>query len=151
MRLILVLTVAFLTLAAPARADHHMIVKQSPYSVAKTLDRLKAVLEKKGITVFARIDHAAGAKKVGMSLRPTELLIFGNPKLGTPLMMANQQIGLDLPLKALAWEDASGIVHLAYTKPKELEDRYDIDDRDEVFKKMTGALDKLTNAALKAE
>lgn len=151
MRLILVLTVAFLAMASSARADHHMLVKQSPYSVAKTLDRLEAVLEKKGITIFARIDHAAGAKKVGKSLRPTELLIFGNPKLGSPLMTANQQIGLDLPLKALAWKDASGIVHLAYTKPKELEERYDIEDRDEVFKKMTGALDKLTNAALKAE
>lgn len=151
MRFILILTIALLAVAPNARADHHMIVKQSPHSVAKTLDRLKAILEKKGITVFARIDHAAGAKKVGQTLRPTELLVFGNPKLGTPLMTANQQIGLDLPLKALAWEDASGTVRLAYTKADELKHRYGIKGRDEVFKKITGALDKLTNAALKAE
>ena len=127
------------------------MVKQSPYSVPKTLDRLSVILEKKGITVFARIDHAAGAKKVGQTLRPTELLVFGNPNLGTPLMAANQQIGLDLPLKALAWEDEGGTVHLAYTKPEELKGRYGIEGRDEVFMKMTGALDKLTDAALKAK
>ncbi|MCG8649895.1 MAG: DUF302 domain-containing protein, partial [Pirellulales bacterium] len=89
--------------------------------------------------------------KVGQELRPTQLLIFGNPKLGTPLMTANQRIGIALPLKALAWEDASGTVWLGYTKPDELKARFDIKERDEVFTKMTGALDNLTNAALKPE
>ncbi len=151
MRIVLVLIFAFLVMATGVRADHHMIVKQSPHSVAKTLDRLSAILKKKGITVFTRVDHAAGAKKVDMALRPTQLLIFGNPKLGTPLMTADQQIGLALPLKALAWQDEAGKVWLGYTKPAELQHRYGIKGRDEVFKKMTGALNNLTNAALKAE
>lgn len=140
-----------LLLATPATADDDMIVKKSPHSVTKTLDRLTGILEKKGITIFTRIDHGAGAAKVGQELRPTQLLIFGNPKLGTPLMTANQRIGIALPLKALAWEDEAGTVWLGYTEPDELKDRFDIDERDEVFKKMTGALDNLTNAALKAE
>lgn len=152
MRLIGVLITALLVLVpAAVRADDDMIVKSSPHSVSVTLDRLTAILEEKGITVFARIDHAAGAKKVDLSLRPTEVLIFGNPKLGTPLMSANQRIGLDLPLKVLAWEDASGAVWLGYTEPEELKDRYDVEERDEVFKKITSALDGLTNSALKAQ
>jgi len=84
----------------------------SHHSVKDTIDRLEASLKAKGITVFARIDHAAGAKSVDLPLRPTELIIFGNPKAGTPLMQATQTIGLDLPLKALAWQDASGKVWL---------------------------------------
>jgi uncharacterized protein (DUF302 family) len=148
-RIILVAVAAFMALATSAWAGDDMIVKKSPHSVAVTLDRLSAILEKKGITVFARIDHAAGAKKIGADLAPTQLLIFGNPKLGTPLMTSNRRIGLELPLKALAWKDANGAVWLGYTKPDELKDRFDIDDRDEVFKKMTGALNKLTDAALK--
>lgn len=150
-RLLLSAAFALLLFATPATADDDMIVKKSPHSVAKTLDRLAAILEKKGVTVFTRVDHAMGAAKVGQELRPTQLLIFGNPKLGTPLMSANQRIGIALPMKALAWEDESGTVWLGYTEPKELKDRFDIKERDEVFKKMTGALDNLTNAALKAE
>jgi uncharacterized protein (DUF302 family) len=90
---------------------------RSRNSVKVTVDRLEASLKAKGITVFARIDHAAGAAAVGTPLRPTELLIFGNPTAGTPLMQAEQTIGIDLPLKALAWEDASGDVWIAYNDP----------------------------------
>jgi len=151
MRYIMILVFAFALQIGVARADDDMITKQSPYSVAKTLDRLSAIMEKKGITVFTRVDHAAGAKKVGLTLRPAQVLIFGNPKLGTPLMNAEPKIGLDLPLKALAWEDSSGKVWLGYTKPSELKDRYDVEGVDKVFKKITGALDKLTSAAVKAE
>ncbi len=86
----------------------------SKYSVKDTLDRLEADLKVKGITVFARIDHAAGAAAVAMPLRPTEVLIFGNPKAGTPLMQSKQTIGIDLPLKMLGWEDADGKVWLTY-------------------------------------
>ena len=87
----------------------------SKYSVKDTLDRLEADLKAKGITVFARIDHAAGAASVSMPLRPTEVLIFGNPKGGTPLMYSlNETIGIDLPLKMLGWQDADGKVWLAY-------------------------------------
>jgi uncharacterized protein (DUF302 family) len=96
-------------------AEDGLITIASKHSVRDTLDCLEASLKAKAITVFARIDHAGGARSVGMELRPTELLIFGDPKAGTPLMQANQSIGLDLPLKVLAWQDAGGKVWLTYT------------------------------------
>ena len=151
MRSMLMALAALLVMVAPGFANDDLVVKKSPHSVGMTLDKLTAVLESKGITVFARIDHAAGAAKVDQQLRPTQVLVFGNPKLGTPLMSADQRIGLDLPLKALAWQDASGAVWLGYTKPDALKARYAIEGRDEVFAKITGALDKLTGAALKTE
>ena len=92
-----------------------LITIATNHSVKQTLDRLEASLKAKAITVVARIDHAAGAKSVGMDLRPTELLIFGNPKAGTPLMQANQTIGLDLPLKVLAWQDTETKVWVTHT------------------------------------
>jgi uncharacterized protein (DUF302 family) len=96
-------------------SEDGLITIASNHSVQETLDRLEASLKAKAIAVFARIDHAAGARSVGMELRPTELLIFGNPKAGTPLMQANQAIGLDLPLKVLVWEDAKAKVWLTHT------------------------------------
>src|ERR1700733_12147150 len=87
---------------------------KSSHGPKETVDRLVAEVEAKGLTVFARVDHAAGAREAGLALRPTELVIFGNAKGGTPLMQAFQTIGIDLPLKALAWEDASGKVWLSY-------------------------------------
>jgi uncharacterized protein (DUF302 family) len=89
-------------------ADDGLVTIASAHPVRDTIDRLAASLAARGITVFARIDHAAGAASVGMELRPTELLIFGNPKAGTPLMQAGQTIAIDLPLKVLAWQDAAG-------------------------------------------
>lgn len=94
-----------------------LTTNRSRGSVKVTIDRLEAALRESGVNVFARIDHAAGAASVGMQLRPTEVLIFGNPKAGTPLMQANQTIGLDLPLKVLAWEDAEGGVWVSYNDP----------------------------------
>ncbi len=129
--------------------DKDLVIKESAHSVSVTIDKLKAVLKSKGITVFARIDHAAGAKKVGQKLEPTELLIFGNPKLGTPLMQSNQKIGLDLPLKAIAWKDKDGKVRLGYPSPEYLKEKYGITDKDTVFTKITGALGKFTDAAVK--
>jgi uncharacterized protein (DUF302 family) len=99
---------------ADTMPEDGLVSVESKYSVKDALDRLEADLKAKGITVFARIDHAAGAASVGMPLRPTELLIFGNPKGGTPLMQSNQTIGIDLPLKMLGWQDADGKVWLAY-------------------------------------
>ena len=96
-------------------SEDGLVSVASKYSVKDTLDRLEADLKAKGLTVFARIDHAAGAASVAMPLRPTEVLIFGNPKGGTPLMQSNQTIGIDLPLKMLGWQDADGKVWLAYT------------------------------------
>jgi uncharacterized protein (DUF302 family) len=104
-----------------------LITIASKHSVKETLDRLETALKAAGITIFARVDHSGGAESVGMPLRPTELLIFGNPKGGTPLMQANQTIGLDLPLRVLAWEDAEGKVHLTYNDIDWLATRYGLD------------------------
>jgi uncharacterized protein (DUF302 family) len=91
-----------------------------------TMDRLDAEVIARGLTVFARVDHAAGAAKVGMTLRPTELLIFGNAKGGTPLMQSNQTAGIDLPLKALVWQDVSGQTWLSYNDPGWLAKRHEL-------------------------
>ncbi len=126
-----------------------MISKKSAYGVTETLDRLEMVLKKKGITIVTRWSHSAGAEKVGIPLRPTELLLFGNPKLGSHLFTSTQTAGIDLPLKALAWEDEKGQVWLTYNDPAYIANRHGITDRAEIIKKMTGALDKLTAAAIK--
>jgi uncharacterized protein (DUF302 family) len=107
-------------------AEHGLVTLASTRSVKDTIDRLEAEAKAKGLTIFARIDHAGGATSAGLSLRPTELLIFGNAKGGTPLMQGAQTIGVDLPLKALAWEDAGGKVWLSYNDPAWLADRHGI-------------------------
>lgn len=103
-----------------------LIAVKSPFSPKETMDRLENLLQQKGMTIFARIDHAAGAKKVGKTLRPTELLIFGNPQGGTPFMECAQTVGIDLPLKALVWEDATGQVWLGYNDPAFLAARHGV-------------------------
>ena len=128
-------------------ADKGMISKKSHYSVKVTLDKLENVLRKKGITIVTRWSHDAGAKKVGIPLRPTELLIFGNPKLGSHFFTSNQTAGIDLPMKALAWKDKKGQVWLTYNDPTYIANRHTIGDRPKIVKKMTGALNKLTNVA----
>jgi uncharacterized protein (DUF302 family) len=135
--------------AAPqaSAAPDGMIVKSSAHSVSATLDKLEAVLKKNGIRVFARVDHAAGAESVGLDLPATQVLIFGNPKLGTPLMQASRSVAIDLPMKALAYADGDGGVHLAYNDPAYFAERHGISGQDAVIDKMTGALDKLTDAA----
>ena len=105
-------------------AEDGLVTLASRYSVKDALDRLEAELKARNITIFARIDHAAGAASAGMPLRPTEVLIFGNPKAGTPLMQANQTIGIDLPLKVLAWQDAAGKVWLTYNDTSWLAQRH---------------------------
>jgi uncharacterized protein (DUF302 family) len=96
----------------------------SNHAPKETLDRLAATAEAKGMTVFARIDHAAGAAEVGLSLRPTAVLIFGTAKAGTGLMQENQTIGIDLPLKALVWQDEQGKTWLSYNEPAWLAERH---------------------------
>jgi uncharacterized protein (DUF302 family) len=98
----------------------------SRFGAKDTMDRLEAEVRSKGITVFCRIDHAAGAAQVGLALRPTEVLIFGSPKSGTPLMQSNQTIGIDLPLRALVWEDAAGSVWVSYNEPAWLARRHGV-------------------------
>ncbi len=124
-----------------------LLIKSSQYSVNETINRLESIVKKKGITVFARINHGQGAKKAGIELAPTELLIFGNPKLGAPLMQSNQTSGIDLPLKAIAWQDKQGKVWLGYNTPAYIAERHSINDKAAVIKKMTGALNKFSNYA----
>jgi uncharacterized protein (DUF302 family) len=131
---------------APAHAES-LVKHESKFSVKETMDKLAVALEGRGIKVVARVDHAAGAKAVGMDLPPAEVMMFGNPKLGTPLMQSNPAIGIDLPMKVLAWQDSGGKVWIGYTAPDALKARYAITDRDEAFKAMAGALDGLAKAA----
>jgi uncharacterized protein (DUF302 family) len=109
-------------------ADDGLITLPSMHDFETTLGRLLAALAEKSITVFARVDHAAGAKDVGLHLRPTTLVVFGNPLAGTPLMEAAQIAGIDLPLKALVWEDADGTVRLSYNDPHWIAARHHLGD-----------------------
>ena len=113
-----------LLLASHAWAADGLISLKSPYSPRTTMDRLENILKHKAMTIFARIDHAAGAARVGQTLRPTEVLIFGNPQGGTPFMACEQTVGIDLPLKALVWQDAQGQVWLGYNDPDFLAQRH---------------------------
>jgi uncharacterized protein (DUF302 family) len=108
--------------------DNGMVHLSSPYSVSETLKKLDAVLQSRGLTVFARIDHSGEAEKVGMKMHPTQLIIFGSPKGGTPLMVASPTLAIDLPLKALVWEDAGGKVWLSYNTAEYLKQRHNIPD-----------------------
>jgi len=143
----IVFTLFILSLSVPIYAADKYTLKKSSFSVSETLDRLETVLKKKGITIFVRIDHAAGAEQVGLKMTDTQLLIFGNPKMGTPLMNEQRLMGLDLPMKALAWKDDNNQVWLAYTNPSELQQRHGIKNQT-IIDKMTSALDGLTNKAL---
>jgi uncharacterized protein (DUF302 family) len=109
-------------------ANNGIISQLSQYSVPVTIDRLEAILEVKGITIFARIDQQAEAEKVELSLCPTQLLLFGNPKAGTSLMVAEPTIALDLPLKVLAWEATDGKVWVSYNDPNYLKERFSLSD-----------------------
>lgn len=124
-----------------------LVVLESPVSVAETLDRLEATIEENGLIVVARVDHAANADGADETLRPTELLIFGNPALGTQLMQTTQTIGIDLPQKFLAWEDESGQVLLAYNDPAYLADRHGIGETDETIQQVSDALAMLAEGA----
>jgi uncharacterized protein (DUF302 family) len=121
-------TLVAFTLGAAATlsfAVDGLIALKSPHSAKETMNRFEAVAKEKGLNIFARVDHAAGAAKVGKTLRPTEVLIFGNPQGGTPFMECAQSVGVDLPLKALAWEDAQGQAWLGYNDPAWLAKRHD--------------------------
>lgn len=117
--------------------DNGMVHLSSPYSVAETLKRVEAVLQGRNLTVFARIDHSGEAEKVGLKMRPTQVIIFGSPKGGTPVMVAAPTVAIDLPLKALVWEDAEGKVWVSYNSPEYLKQRHNIPD--ELVKNIAGA------------
>ena len=129
-------------------SDDGLVTLPSSHDFATTLGRLTAALEAKGLAIFARIDHAAGAANVGMALRPTTLIVFGNPAGGTPLMQAAQTAGIDLPLKALVWQDSDGTVHVTYNDPAWIAARHRLGDgAAHAVAAMTSALDGLARHA----
>jgi uncharacterized protein (DUF302 family) len=142
----LLLRLTLLT-ATAVQADAGLLNVPSQFSVQDTAERFAKAAEKAGLKIFARIDHAAGAAKVDMSLRPTQLVIFGSPKVGTALLTSDQRIGIDLPLKALVWQDAEGKVWLSYNSPDYLLGRFAIEDRVSVKQKIAGALAKFAATA----
>lgn len=146
-RLIVLISLVALIPVMSIAAENGLVNKKSHFSVKVTLDRLENALRKKGITIVTRWSHHAGAKKAGIPLRPTELLIFGNPKLGSHFFTSQQTAGIDLPMKALAWKDEKGQVWLTYNDPTYIANRHGIDNRPAIVKKMTGALNKLSNVA----
>jgi len=128
--------------------DNGLTTTPSARGVKDSIDRLESEVRSKGMTVFARIDHAAGATEAGMSLRPTQLLIFGSAKAGTPLMQAEQTIGIDLPLKVLAYEDADGKVWLSYNEPRWLAARHGVAEQfADVTQRMAALLAAVSKAA----
>ncbi|MEW8436322.1 MAG: DUF302 domain-containing protein [Candidatus Thiodiazotropha sp.] len=139
--------ILILVSASAALADSGLVNVSSQFSVGETADRFASAATGAGLKVFNRIDHAAGAAKVGKTLRPTELIIFGSPKVGTALMTSDQRIGIDLPLKALVWQDAEGKVWLSYTNPDYLFGRFSINDREKVKGNVSGALKKFAKHA----
>ena len=138
---------AIFFIVSTAAAVDGLISVKSSHDVKVTADRLEDILKKKGMNVFIRIDHSAGAEKVGKKLRPTELVVFGNPKVGTPLMQCNQSVGIDLPQKALIWQDDKGQVWLSYNDPNYLAQRHGLSQCAEVIKKVEKALSNFAKAA----
>lgn len=124
-----------------------LAVLASRHGAKKTMDRLQAAVAAAGMTIFARIDHAEGAEAVGMTLPPMEVLVFGSPKAGTPLMQKIRSFGIDLPLKALVWEDDDGKVWLAYNQPAWIAHRHGAVGMEAIIKAMTDALAKVAAEA----
>lgn len=145
---LLILSFLSLALFAPASfAATGMIDVQSAHSVKQTAKRLEKALKSKGLKIFHRQDHAKGAKKIGAELRPTLLIVFGNPKAGTVLMQCQQSIAIDLPQKALIWEDAAGKVWLSYNDPKYLQSRHQMQGCEKPIENISKALANFANAA----
>jgi len=126
---ILILHFSFCFSQGIATKENGLITIASAYSVKETTEKFIETIKTKGLTVFARIDHAANASNQGLTLRPTELVIFGNPKAGTPLMQDNQTSGIDLPLKVLIWEDENGKVWLTYNDTQWIASRHGLSDK----------------------
>ena len=147
MRQLFCITIGLFLFASTIYADDGLISLKSSHNVKTTADRLENELKQKGMTVFIRINHAEGAQKVGKKLRPTELIVFGNPKVGTPLMQCRQSTAIDLPQKALIWEDEKGQVWLSYNDPHYLVERHGITGCAEVIKKVEKALSNFAKAA----
>ncbi|HGY9588862.1 TPA: DUF302 domain-containing protein [Vibrio harveyi] len=130
-------------------AEESVIRVASQHSVQDTANKFVQIAQGKGLNVFARVNHQENAAKVDMTLRPTEVIVFGNPKVGTPLMQCAQEVAIDLPQKVLVYEDVEGKTWLAYNNPMYLKERHGIEECDEVLTKVSGVLSKLTGAAAK--
>lgn len=144
---IMIIVLFIIAVSLPLSAAEGLLHVESDYTAAQTADRLESILKEKGMTVFNRINHSEAAQKVGVELRATELLIFGNPKVGSPLMKCQQTVGIDLPQKALIWEDADGQVRITYNDPAYLQKRHKISGCDEVLGKVGNVLKGITKAA----
>ena len=147
MKTSLITVLVVLTMAASVYAAEGMIDVESAYGVEETADRLDNVLKEKGMTIFNRVKHSDAAKNAGVELRHTELIIFGNPKAGSPLMKCLQSVAIDLPQKALIWKDSAGRVWISYNNPRYLEKRHNISNCEEVITKIEKALAGISKAA----
>ncbi|HFB67270.1 MAG TPA: DUF302 domain-containing protein [Aeromonadales bacterium] len=147
----LLLSLFFISLTACASTssiNNGLVSIKSQNSVDKTVSLLKATLNKKGMTIFTTIDHAANAKKVGLSLRPTQLIIFGNPKIGSKLMACAQSVAIDLPQKYLVSEDKKGQVWITYNTPQYLDKRHGLSACEKIITKVSGALNGIARSAI---
>lgn len=145
---LLALTLVLVSPALYAAGDNGLVHVKTNHSVAKAAERFVHVIQEKGLTLFTQVDHAAGGNKVDLPLRPTHLVIFGNPKLGTPLMQCNQALAMDLPQKLLVWEDGNKQVWMTYNDPTYLAKRHELGDcAAEMVKTIGVKLPKLVEAA----
>ena len=147
MKTLLLTIMLVLIISAPVYAADGMIDVESSFGVEETGDRLVNVLKEKGMTIFNRVKHSDAAKNVGIKLRETELIIFGNPKVGSPLMKCQQSVAIDLPQKVLIWKDSEGKVWISYNNPGYLEKRHNISNCKEVISKIEKALAGISKAA----
>ncbi len=139
---------AILALTFTNQAQAELARKESPYPMSETIERFEGVLKERGLTVFSKIDHAAGARQINQDLRPTVLIIFGSPAVGTPLIQAEQTMGLSLPLKALIWQDAAGKIWLGYDAPASVAAERGVAKDHPVIGRMTGALAGIVDAVV---
>jgi uncharacterized protein (DUF302 family) len=145
----IILAITLLPLSFAAQAVDGMIDVASNHSVSQTANNLEKILKSKGMKIFGRVPHSKGAKGIGIELLPMELVIFGNPKVGSPLMKCASSVAIDLAQKALVWQDKSGSVWISYNDPQYLKKRHNIQGCDAVLTKVSGALAKFTAAAAK--
>ncbi len=147
MKKVILAALSILFIAIPVAAADGVVDIPSTFNVEETTDRMVRILNKKGMTIFNRIKHSESAAKVGIELRKTELIIFGNPKVGSPLMACQQSVAIDLPQKALIWEDADARVWISYNDPRYLEKRHNISGCEEAITKIEKALAGIAKSA----
>lgn len=143
----LIISILGLLVCNGIAADNGLVNVKSNHDVTTTADNLESALTSKGMTVFTRIDHAKGASSVDLEIRPTEVVIFGNPKVGTPLMQCQQTVAIDLPQKALIYKDDQGQTWLTYNDPAYLNQRHNLEQCSEVLDKVSAALANFARAA----